>query len=558
MRRTGREAPRGARRDEDPGTTLAKDSVSVAGWTMVSRFTGVLRVAAIGAVLGPTSLGNTFQFTNSLPNIVYYGFLAGSLFPSLLVPGLVGHLDAGDREASERIAGGFLGVALLALAAAAGLSVVLGPLVLRGGAFGTRPGADGADQESVARLLLLMLMPQVLLYAVVSTSIAAMNASRRFALAAAAPALENLGLLTVLGMTAALYGTEATLENVAPGELLLLGLGATAAVGTHAAVQWWGARRAGLTLVPRAGWRDPDVTVLVRRAVPALGLAGVVAVELLVLLALANRVPGGVVAVQMSLTFYFFVVALAGAPVAVSMLPRLSRANREADAAAFHEALSHSATLAFFVTLPAAVGLLVLAGPLADVVAVGRMGSDEGTRLVATTIAALAPGIVGEMAFLLGTYASYARDDTGAPLRSAVVQVVTFLVLAGVALVVPGAPVPACLALAFSAASIAGATHLSRRLRGSFVDGDPHLGPSARRVGLGVAAMVGPVWAVGVVVPRWIGGGVGSLVGVAAAVSIGAAIYLSLHAFWRAPELAWMRAGLRRRSTSATPGEDAV
>ena len=36
-------------------------------------------------MLGPTFFGNTYQFMNSLPNLVYYGFLAGSLFPSLLM-----------------------------------------------------------------------------------------------------------------------------------------------------------------------------------------------------------------------------------------------------------------------------------------------------------------------------------------------------------------------------------------------------------------------------------------------------------------------------------------
>src|SRR5919112_1229953 len=93
----------------------AGDSFAVAAWTLVSRCTGVLRVLAVGAVLGPTLLGNTFQLTNSLPNLVFYGFLAGSLFSSLLVPTLGRALAAGDRRASERIVGGFLGVALLVL-----------------------------------------------------------------------------------------------------------------------------------------------------------------------------------------------------------------------------------------------------------------------------------------------------------------------------------------------------------------------------------------------------------------------------------------------------------
>src|SRR5438067_1211264 len=93
----------------------ARDSMTVAAWTIVSRATGVIKFAAIGAVLGPTFFGNTYQFTNSLPNLIYYGFLAGSLFSSLLVPALVSHIDAADRRSSERVAGGFLGTTLVLL-----------------------------------------------------------------------------------------------------------------------------------------------------------------------------------------------------------------------------------------------------------------------------------------------------------------------------------------------------------------------------------------------------------------------------------------------------------
>jgi len=57
--------------------SAAGDSITVAVWTLVSRITGLLRFAVVGAVLGPTFFGNTYQFTNSLPNLVYYGFLAG-------------------------------------------------------------------------------------------------------------------------------------------------------------------------------------------------------------------------------------------------------------------------------------------------------------------------------------------------------------------------------------------------------------------------------------------------------------------------------------------------
>src|SRR6266566_8455110 len=139
----------------------AGDSISVAAWTIVSRLTGVAKFAAIGAVLGPTFFGNTYQFTNSLPNLVYYGFLAGSLFSSLLVPALVRHIDAGNRPASERVAGGFLGMTLILLLAITPLAITLGPLVLKFAALGGGHQVLGAAQERVGRLLIIMFIPLV-------------------------------------------------------------------------------------------------------------------------------------------------------------------------------------------------------------------------------------------------------------------------------------------------------------------------------------------------------------------------------------------------------------
>jgi len=262
----------GLRQDADRAHAVSAvgDSMTVAVWTIVSRITGLIRFAVVGAVLGPTFFGNTYQFTNSLPNLVYYGFLAGSLFPALLVPALVRHIDAGNRRASERVAGGFLGVTMVAMLPAVPLAIFFGPLALKIAALGG-PQAVGSAQVHVGRLLFLMFIPQMFSYAVIGTSVAAMNARKHFALAAGAPAVENLGTIAVLLATAALYGVSRSLTNVPTGELLLLGLGSTGAVVSHAAIQWWGARRAGITLLPRPGWRDAEVRVVVRRAIPALG-----------------------------------------------------------------------------------------------------------------------------------------------------------------------------------------------------------------------------------------------------------------------------------------------
>jgi putative peptidoglycan lipid II flippase len=144
----------------------AHDSFVIGTFTVLSRATGVVRVVVLGAVLGPTFLGNAFQITNSLPNLIYFGFLAGSLFSSLLVPALVIHIDKRDRKHASLVSGGFLGVTWTVLLPVVPLAVLLLPELLH--VVGNGAGA-GVTQLQVpdVRLLVLLTMPQVFLYAVV-------------------------------------------------------------------------------------------------------------------------------------------------------------------------------------------------------------------------------------------------------------------------------------------------------------------------------------------------------------------------------------------------------
>ncbi|MGH3922931.1 MAG: lipid II flippase MurJ, partial [Pseudonocardiaceae bacterium] len=166
-----------ARRPLDSGDLgsgdVAKNSLAVAGWTVVSRITGFGRVVTIAAVLGPTYLGNTYQALNSVPNLTY-SVLTGSLFATLLVPPLARHVDLKDRRATEQLAGGFLGIAVIVFTASAILAVVAGPLLLRALSLGVADPATAESQRRVGWPLLAMLMPQVVLYAIAGTGEAVM------------------------------------------------------------------------------------------------------------------------------------------------------------------------------------------------------------------------------------------------------------------------------------------------------------------------------------------------------------------------------------------------
>ena len=535
-----------------PPDTLVANSVSGALWTAVSRLTGFAQTLTVGAVLGATYLGNTYQSVNSLPNIVYYQLLSGSLFAAILVPPLVHRIDAGDAPGGQRLARGFLGALLVFAVALALVLLVAGPLIMRALTIDIADPAAAAASRRVGLVLLAIFVPQILLYTVAGTGAAVMNAHGRFALAAGAQTVENIGMILTLLFAGLIFGTVNGIRSVPPGEILLLGVGTTTAVALHAGCQWFGARTSGIVLVPSRGWRDPAVREILARIPPTLAYTGLAAAQVLAVLVVADRVQGGLVAFQFGLNFFYLPAAVVTWPIARAALPQLARLERAEDYLGMRDELFRATGLAAFVTIPAAVAYLMLAMPLALGVTFGNLATQTGVSLVAVSIASIAPAVIGDGAFILATYACYARKDARTPLRSMLLRTGITLGCLAAAWAL-GLPVLPTLGLSLSIGSLAGATHLWHAvLRGAKVAGpDPgvtRLRRSLARAGLASLAMAGPAALVAAVLGRTLHGQVGEVLAVAGAGIVGAAVYLGVQRAAGGEELSALRDVVLRRA----------
>ena len=144
------------------GDNPIRNGAQIALWTIVSRLTGLLRVVAIAAVLGPTYFGNIYQATNTIPNIAFE-MLIGPLFVSLLVPTIVNRTDSGDGDVAARILRGFLGLTLTLFGIVAILLVLAGQLLVTALTVGVTDTSISNAQRAVALPLLALFMPQLLL-----------------------------------------------------------------------------------------------------------------------------------------------------------------------------------------------------------------------------------------------------------------------------------------------------------------------------------------------------------------------------------------------------------
>lgn len=483
--------------DAPTGSSLARSTALMTVLTLVSRATGLVRIVLVGAVVGTTFLGNTYQSTNTIPNVVFELMAAGT-FQAVLIPSLVRLTDRGDQEQAEHVAASVFGVALVALFGVAVTGMVFAHQIAEL-LFSGSDEAVRADQVRLGSIFLLIFLPQVGMYATGMVATGVLNAQQRFAIPAIAPAVNNLIVCTAYGLFWwSRDGADPSLDLTGVQIALLAG-GTTAGVVGFSLLPLLAVRRTPFHLRVAFDRRHPEVRRILKMGVWAAGFLASTQLLILVELLLANRIQGGVVALQIGWTFFLLPYALFAQPVLTALFPTMSRQAALADHEGFARSVERGTEMICLFVIPAAIAFLAVGPALCRAIlfgAIDRAGADQVSRVVM----AFAPGVVGYGLLLFYARALYARDDAHTP---TIVNLVAGVV-GGLAMVVLfpltsdrwQVPVLAAVhALVYSLAAVAIARVVALRLP---VSARPHL---LRRLRPQLLAVV-PVTIVGVALGR--------------------------------------------------------
>ena len=411
---------------------LISGFITVGVWTLGSRILGFVRDILIAAFMGTGPVAEAFFVAFSLPNL-FRRFFAEGAFNTAFVPMFSKRLEGeADPLGFARDAFSGLATVLIALTLVAQIAMPWFVLAMAGGFAGDVRFELAVDFGRVAFGYILFISLAALLSGL-------LNATGRFAAAAAAPILLNLILIALLLLAESGLVADAVIdiETALPGDSLtglhhgtLLVWGILVAGVAQMALVWVAAARSGFRLLPRLPRLTPEMKQLAVIMLPAMLAGGVVQINLLVGRQVASFFDGAIVWLSLADRLYQLPLGVVGIAIGVVLLPDLSRRLRAGDAEGGRYALSRAGEISLALTVPAAVALCVIPTPLVSVLF--ERGAFTADDTVKTALALAVYGL-GLPAFVLQKVLQplyFAREDTRTPFRFALVAMVVNAVVA--------------------------------------------------------------------------------------------------------------------------------
>jgi len=386
----------------------------VAAGTLASRVTGFARLFALAYVLGTARLADAFNLANNTPNMIY-DLVLGGILGGTLVPVFVERLSSRREDEAWEAISAIVSVAVVVLVVATIVfELAAAPIA---DLYLLADHAKVVSQERAVTIdLLRLLAPEVLFYGLSGLATAVLNARRRFGAPAFAPVLNNLVAIAILFALRdeLAHPTLGALEHSRP-ELLLLGLGTMAGVGLQA-----------FALLPSLlskdmglGWFPSPRHEAVRQVLQLSGwVFGFVAanqVTLFVVLTLAAHFSGGVASYNYAYTFFQLPYGVVAASVITALQPEMARHFALGDLSALSADLTKGLKAVGSIVAAAAVGYLILGGPVLDLVLLHGAARVTGIADIRSALELFALGLPGFSVFLVCIRTFQSMQDTKTP-----------------------------------------------------------------------------------------------------------------------------------------------
>lgn len=415
---------------DSTGRALTRSAGTVSFGVMVSRVLGLVREQVLAYLFAARFGLDAYYAAFRIPNLLRDMFGEGALSKAF-VSTFSEIQEKEGNEAALRLANLVANVLMLAMGTLTLLGVVYAEVIVAwvflGSGFDTPLPPDesfgfATKRELTVRLTQIM-FPFIFFVSVAALVMGVLNARGRFLIPALASAFFNVGSI-VVGVAgyfvAPRYGYHPTMGmavGVLAGGALQLGWQLPSLV------------RLGYRYRPVLAFGDRGLRKVMRLFGPGALIASTVQVNLLVNSIFASTGEGWLTWIMQAYRILHLPLGLIAVAVSIATLPALSRAAAKADHDGFRDTFSFATRLVILFTVPATIGLIVLAPPIVRLIfEQGRFGPDD-TIQVAGALRFYAVGLLSFAAVKIVTDGFYALQDIRAPLMVSIAGVLSNVVL---------------------------------------------------------------------------------------------------------------------------------
>ena len=376
--------------------------------TIVSRILGYFRDQRLTLLLGTSTVADSFILAYQIPNLLRRLVGEGAMTASF-IPVFTGYMAEKSREELWRFANRVFWTLALVLAVLTVLGMVFSSQAVW---LFTFLGKSPAHWQQAVDLNRIM-FPYIFFIGLAALAMAILNCFHVFGLPAATPILLNVTMITFsIGAVWRYFNNPA----------LALAVGVVVGGTLQLLIQVPLLVKQGMSFAPSISFRDPGVRAVGRLMIPGFFGIGVAQINFFVdtIFATAAKMPeGSVTALYVADRVMELVLGGYAIAVATAILPMMSHQAAAHDYEAMKKTFAFSLRIVSYITIPAAVGLIILREPIIRVLFEHGEFSQASTALTAHALLFYALGLPAFAAVKLIVPAFYSTKDTKTPVRVA-------------------------------------------------------------------------------------------------------------------------------------------
>ncbi len=385
---------------------VAKATTVVGSLTLLSRVSGLARDIVIGYLLGAQSAADAFFVAFRIPNLLRRLTAEGALSAGF-VPVLSVTLATRGRQEAVRASRAILTFAVLFLSLLTAVGLLFSAPLTRLFAPGF---AATPEKFSLTVQLLRIMFPSIFFVSLLALAMGYLNTFRHFMAPALAPVLLNLSIIA----------SAVLLLPLLSQPVLCLAYGVLLGSLLQFLLQLPFLRRHGFSWRPSLDFHSPALLRFLQLMGPAVIGAAVYQLNVLVSTILASLLePGSVSYLYYADRLLQFPLGVFAVALGTAALPSFSSLAARNDVSGLKTTLSRSLRMVNFVSLPAALGLMVIAVPaLSLLFQRGAFGAAD-VLASARALVFLALGLWAVSASRVLVPLFHAMQDTKTPVRVA-------------------------------------------------------------------------------------------------------------------------------------------